>query len=476
VIGSDRGQGSVRSWWVITTLALCGTVTALQQTLVLPLLPDLPRLLHTTASSASWLVTATLLAGAVATPVATRLADMRGKRTLITACLAVMVTGSVCGALGTSLVVLIVARALQGVGTALIPIGIAAMRDELPAARVPLGVALMSATLAIGAGVGPPLSGLITEYFDWHTIFWITGGLGAVMLVAVPLVVRRSPVRAGGRFDVRGAVVLLLALTAVLLALSKGAQWGWSAAPTLGLLLGGLALLGLWIPLERRTPAPLVDIRAAARPAVLLVNASAVVLGFGMYVNLLISTQLFQLPPGTGLGLDVFATGMWMAPTALAFGAMAPVSAAVINRMGAETALVSGCLVMGAAYGARAFFSHSLWQVVAAAVVVSAGTSLAYAAMPILIMRSVDETETASANGVNTLLRSVGMSACSATAAAVLAATAAVDGLPSAAGLTLMFWLAAVACVSGAALSLPLIRRRQQPLPATARQPVAPAG
>jgi MFS family permease len=458
------GNGSARTWLVITTLACCGTVTALQQTLVLPLLPELPHLLGTSPSNASWLITATLLAGAVATPVATRLADMYGKRLLITACLAVMVTGSVCGALGTSLGVLIVARALQGVGTALIPIGIAAMRDELPSSRVPLGVALMSATLAIGAGVGPPVSGLITQYLDWHMIFWITGAMGLVMLVAVPLVVGPSPFRTRGRFDVRGAAVLLVALTAVLLALSKGSQWGWSSGTTLVLAAGGLLLLLLFVPLERRTAAPLVDVRATARPAVLLVSGGAVFLGFGMYVNLLISTELFQLPTGSGagLGLSAFTTGLWMAPTALAFGAMAPLSAQVINRLGGETALLAGCLVMAAAYLGRAFFSHTLWQIVAAAVLVSLGTSLAYAALPILVMAAVPETETASANGVNTLMRSIGMSTCSAVAAAVLVATAAADGTPTRTGLLVMFWLAVGACAVAAGLTVPLLQRRRQ--------------
>src|SRR5699024_6314844 len=146
----------------MATLALSGTVMSLQQTIVVPLLPDFPRLLETTADNASWLVTATLLTGAVATPVVSRLADMYGKRIMMMVTLAIMVLGSLIGALsGTSLELAVLARALQGVGMALVPVGIATMRDELPPHRVPLGVALMSATLAIGAGAGLPLSGLM---------------------------------------------------------------------------------------------------------------------------------------------------------------------------------------------------------------------------------------------------------------------------------------------------------------------------
>lgn len=60
----SASESSSRSWIVVATLALTGTVVSLQQTLVLPLLPDLPELLGTTADNVSWLVTATLLFGA----------------------------------------------------------------------------------------------------------------------------------------------------------------------------------------------------------------------------------------------------------------------------------------------------------------------------------------------------------------------------------------------------------------------------
>lgn len=467
-------RASRRTGLIIPTLACCGIVVALQQTLVLPLLPQLPRLLSTTRDNASWLVTATLLSGAVATPIVGRVADMFGKRLLMTVCLGVMVLGSTLGALSLSLPLLIAARALQGVGTALIPVGIAAMRDELPPSRVPLGVALMSATLAIGAGAGLPLSGLIAEYLDWHAVFWVSGGAGLVMLVAVPLVLNPSRIRTGGRFDVLGALLLSAVLTAVLLALSKGGHWGWASARTLGLFGTGAALFLVWVPVELRRREPLVDVRTSATPVVLLVNGAAVLIGFGTYANLLVTTQLLQLPrrSGVGLGLDLLHTGLWMAPSAVAFGVMAPLSASIIGRVGARAALLAGAAAMAGAYLARAFLVHGLGQIVGGAVAVSLGTSLAYAAMPILIMRSVPLTETASANGVNTLLRSVGMSMSSAATAAITTqAVAAV--FPSVAELTSIFWIAAAACGVGTVLAMSLLRIPQSgsPVPTTVTQP-----
>ena len=447
----------------MAVLALCGTAVSLQQTLVVPLLPNFPSMLHTAPDNASWLVTATLVAGAVAIPTLSRLADMFGKKRMMLVAIAVMVTGSALGAVGSTLPPLIAARALQGVGIALIPIGIAIMRDELPPARLPLGVALMSATLAIGAGAGLPLVGLIAEHMDWHSLFWITGAVGATMCVAVVLVVPESPIRSPGSFDYAGAVLVSGAITGLMVAISKGAHWGWLSWPTLTLALAGLALLTVWVPVQLRASSPLVDVRVASRPAVLLVNIASVLTGFAMYANMLVTTQILQQPTATGygLGLDIFHAGLWLAPNALVFGAMAPVAAWIIQRAGPQVTLLAGALGMAASYVVRVFVSHDLWQIELGSVMVAVGTSLTFAAMPSLIMRAVPATETASANGLNTVLRSVGTSTSSAAMAAVTTAIVMrVDDhlYPSFGAFAVVFWIAAAASGVAGLVVLPLMR------------------
>ena len=451
---------------IVTMLSLCGTVVSLQQTLMLPLLPELPDLLDTSVDSASWLVTATLLTGAIATPTVSRLADMYGKRRMMLVALAVSVLGSLLGAVSQSLPLLVGARALQGVGMALVPVGIAIMRDELPRERVPLGVALMSATLAIGAGAALPLSGLITDHLDWHACFWLTGLVGVLLLAGAAAIIPESPVRTGGNFDLRGALLMSVGLTAVLLALSKGGQWGWTSPATLALAVAGIAVLVYWVPLELHTPSPLVDVRVAARRAVLLVNLASVLAGFAMFANMLVTTQLLQMPEetGYGLGLEILPAGLWMVPNAIAFALMAPLAAWLIRRIGPQATMISGAVVMTVAYVGRAFFSDDLAQIVIGSTVVGAGTALAYSAMPTLIMRAVPVTETASANGLNVLLRSVGTSSASAATAAISTASViAVAGkdLPTAEALTLVFWLAAVASCGAVLLGVPMLRMRE---------------
>lgn len=449
---------------IILVLALCGTAVSLMQTLVVPLLPDFPHLLDTSIDNASWLVTVTLLTSAVATPILTRLADMYGKRRMIVVSLLVLLAGSLLGTASDSLAVLIVARALQGFAPALIPIGISTMRDELPPEKIGGAVALMSATLGIGGAIGLPLSGVIYEHFGWQAVFWGSVVMSVVMLVLVLTVVPESALRAPAKFDWGGAVLMSVALTALLLGISKGGQWGWTSQWTVLSFLVAVLVFGLWAPWELRTGQPLVDLRTSARRPVLLTNIASLLAGFAMFANLLVSVQQLQFPVSSGVGFGLSGTeaGLAMLPGGLLMVLMAPVSASVTRRFGARTTLVVGLSVTGFGYVLRVLLDDSVLQLLIGVTVVSLGIAVSFAAMPVLIMQSVPITETAAANGLNTVVRSIGTSTCSAAVAAVLAAGTTAAGFPSVTAMHATSWLAAVAAFLGAAVGL-LIPARVAP-------------
>lgn len=450
---------SVPSWATTSVLALCGMVVSLQQTLVVPLLPEFPRILGVSADDSSWLVTVTLLSAAIFTPIISRMADMYGKRKMLVLALAVMTAGSLVAALGGTFTALIAGRAMQGFASSLIPVGISVLRDELPKEKVASAVALMSATLGIGGALGMPLSGLLFNAYGWESLFWVSAILGAVFVAGVLLLVDESPITTPGRFDVLGALVLSAILTSVLLAVSKGASWGWSSPLVLGLLALALALLAGWIPLQLRVNHPMVDLRTSVKRPVLLTNIASFFVCVAMFVNMLITTQQLQIPTGTGyaFGLSVLVAGLAMVPSGLAMVVLSPVAGSMINRWGGKTALVFGTSIMAVSYVARVFLDNTVWEVIVGATVVNVGVAFAFAAMPTLIMGAVPITETASANGVNALVRSMGTSVASALVGLILSALVIThDGavLPSLAALHLAFWLAAASAVVGIAVAL----------------------
>src|SRR5580698_8380125 len=113
--GAPAGDAVASGGLTLLALATAGLVVSVMQTLVLPLLPSLVAAFHTSVATVTWVFTATLLAGAVATPLLSRLGDMYGKKSMLIVAMVLLVIGSVVCALATSLGVLIVGRALQGV-------------------------------------------------------------------------------------------------------------------------------------------------------------------------------------------------------------------------------------------------------------------------------------------------------------------------------------------------------------------------
>jgi EmrB/QacA subfamily drug resistance transporter len=455
----------VRPGIVVTVLASCGLVASFMQTLVIPLIPSLPTILGTDAANASWVITVTLVAAAVIMPVSGRLGDLYGKRRVLLASVAVLVVGSVVSAFAGSLLPMVIGRGLQGCAMGVIPLGISIMRDILPADRIGRAIALMSATLGVGGAIGLPISAVIAQTSSWRVLFWLSAGLAAVCLTLLWTVVPDSPVRAPGRFDGLGAVVLAAGLVCLLLAITKGASWGWGSATTLSLFAAGVVVLVVWGVYQLRTQHPLVDLRVSARRPVLFTNLASILVGFSLYSGSLVVPQLLQAPVATGYGLgqSLVATGLWMAPGGLVMMALSPVSASITRRYGPRTSLLVGTGVIAVGYLASTVLLHNAVEIMLALVVVSAGVGIAYAAMPGLIMSSVPLHETASANGLNSLMRSVGTSVSSAVMAMLLANLTITFGsrtVPSLTGFRVAFLIAAGAALAGLLLTLLVPRVR----------------
>ncbi|MGW0245245.1 MFS transporter [Nocardia goodfellowii] len=452
--GTPRPKPAV----LIATLGMVGVVVSLMQTLVIPIIPSLPTLLNTSASNASWVITATLLAGAVFTPISGRLGDMFGKRRVLFVNLLFLIAGSVVCASFSSLLPEVIGRSLQGAAVGAIPLGISIMRDELPAEKVGSAMAIMSATLGVGGAIGLPVSAAIAQNADWHMLFWTAAGMGVLCAALVFFFVPESPVRTPARFDFGGAVGLSIALLALLIAITKGADWGWASASILTLFAIALVVFLGWAYYELRQAAPLVDIRVSARPRVLFTNIASIAVGFALYGMSLTFPQLLMAPEetGYGFGLSMVNAGLVMAPTGLVMMLLSPVSARLSAARGPKVTLMLGSAVIAAGYLLAVVLMDSVWQIMLASIICAGGVGLAYAAMPALIMGAVPITETAAANGLNSLMRSIGTSTSSAVMSVVLAHMTIQLGahvLPSREGFHTTFFIAMAAAVVAIALT-----------------------
>ncbi len=454
----------------IVVLASCGLLVSLVQTMVVPLLPQFPQLMSVSSTTASWLITANLVAGAVSAPVLGRLGDMYGKRRMLLVALALVGIGSLLGAVAPNIAVLLVARVLQGTAFGVIALGMSLMRDVLPPDRVGSGVGLMSSSLGFGGAIGLPITGLVAQFASWRWLFAGTAVVAVIQVLLVRRLVPETPMHRSGRFDGLGAVGVGTTLVCVLLAVSKGNEWGWTSPAVLGLFAGAAVLLALSARHLLRVPAPLVDLRVSARPAVLLTNIASIMVGFAMFAGFVLATQILQAPVATGygFGLSLIAAGVALLPMGGSMVVFSTASARLSSRFGPRTTLVLGTALLGTGNLGFALLPSNLGMLIAVTTVAAVGAALAYSAIPLLIMRAVPESETAAANSLNTLARQLGTSSCTAVAAAVTTASViSLDGriLPSG------FAYSAAFVAAGAAGLIAMVIALLTPAPATETSP-----
>lgn len=452
---------------LVAVLAFAGMGASFMQTILIPIQAQLPQLLNAAREDTAWVITITLLVSAICVPISGKLGDMYGKRRVALVLLGLLVTGSVIAALSPTVVPLIIGRGLQGTGMGVIPLGIAILRDTLPPKKLSGAIALVSATLGVGGALGLPLSAFVTEHFDWHILFWVAAGISALSFVLFATVVPASTLRTGGRLDVAGAIGLAIGLVGVLLAVSKGNEWGWDAPQTLILLIGGVVVLLAWGWFELRVANPLVDLRVSARPPVLLTNLSSIAMGFALFSSSIVFPQLLELPTETGgLGLTLLQASFILMPSGLAMLAMSPIAGRLARTLGAKPLLVIGASIIAISYLGAVFVDLQVWHVLLFNILIGIGIGLGYAAMPTLIMQAVPATETGAANGLNTLMRALGTSVAAAIIAVILADSAVPFGdtlVPSGPGFQLAFVFGLVAAVACAVIAACIPKSKPHP-------------
>src|SRR6185312_14720299 len=335
-IPSDRAM--------IGVLAGSGLVAAFMQTLVTPVIPELPQLLSTNLADSSWVLIATLLAAAITTPISGRLGDMYGKRFIVLILLSIMAVGSVVCALSDTLVPMIVGRSLQGVGLGVIALGISILRDVIHPKSLGAAVAIVSATLGVGGAVGLPIAAVIAQNLDWHYLFWLAAVLSVGVMALVFWVIPVSTLKTSGRFDFLGSVLFAIALVGILLSISKGGEWGWSSPLTLGLLGGGVLVLVGWGWFELRTRDPLIDLRVAGRRPVLLTNLASIAVGFAFFITTAALPVLLEAPTTTGVGLgqSLLIASLCLMPLGIVMFLLSPVAARLSHARGPRTSLILG--------------------------------------------------------------------------------------------------------------------------------------
>lgn len=447
--------------FLLPVLVLTGFVVSVIGTLGALMIPTIAHERGVSLETAQWLLTITLLVGAVASPVFGRLADGPRRRQVILGTLLLVVLGSLLAAVARTFPLLLFGRGLQGLGQSLVPLAIAVARDRLPRDRMRSGIAILSVTTAAGAGLGYPITGFIAEHYSYQAGFWVAMGVSLIALAFVWYVVPGNPEAERHPLDITGAILLSVALSSLLLAISQGKTWGWSSAIVIGLLITSVVLTVVWILHELRVTHPLIELRLMMRRMVLAADLAAILMGTALYAMSSLVNRYLQTPETAGYGFDssLVVVGLVLMPLSVGSIVSSRISMPLTQRFGPGRVVAGGSVLVALDMTYLAFSRSHLWEFALAILILGLGIGLTFAMMPALIVRSVPPEETGSATGLNQVLRLIGGSIGSAASIAILSSMTQDNGIyPRDEGYTVAFLAGAAICLAAAICCMVLIR------------------
>ena len=418
----------ISSAWI--TLAILGStilITMYGETMLLPAIRDIITDFDISYSTSSWILTAYLIAGAVATPIAGKLSDIYGRKKIALIILIIYILGISAGGLSTNISFLLVARVIQGIGISMFPIAFGIIRDQLAKDKLAIGIGVFSSMFAAGSVVGLAVGGSIIQSFGWHATF-----LSIVpVAIALWIIINRSihgdnderligvaekqgnsveesdantrssnvdspkPDRVGDNsssdrrrpsLDIKGTIALAVTIASFLLTLTYIGSTSASSSSndsvyhihitviSLGLL--SIGSLILFVLIERRASSPLIELSLITHK--ILLPANIIILIFGMTMFMVYQTIpiLVRSPHPLGFGGDAIASAMIQLPFMIIFLIFAPSSGFIVSKIGNLKPTVVGTIIMTIGFFSLFIFHSTESMVAINLAIVASGISL----------------------------------------------------------------------------------------------------
>jgi EmrB/QacA subfamily drug resistance transporter len=446
---------SAGSRWTLAIVCGATAVLLLDVTIVNVALPAIRSDLHAGFDDLQWVIDAYALTLAVTVLSAGSLADRLGRRRVFMAGLAVFVSASLLCALAGTPLLLNLARGAQGVGAAaMFATSLAILADSFEGAERGRALGIWGAVSGGAAAAGPLVGGGLVDGLGWEWIFWLNLPVGAALWLAARthLPESRDPRAAG--IDWPGVVTSGAGLFLVLLGLIRGNADGWGSPTVVSALAGGAALLVLFVAVELRREAPMLDVRLFRHRAFAATAGVAFVQSVAIYPMFLFLAVYFQ----DELGLSPLDTGLRLLPVTCALLVFAPLSGALTSRVSLRTLLATGLALVGAGMLLMNGLEpgDDFVAMLAGLIVGGAGIGIISPALAAAMVGVLPAARSGLSSGINNAFRQTGIAAGIAGLGAIFQDRLAADGFV--AGLNEIFVVAGVVALAGAAVTAVVLK------------------
>jgi EmrB/QacA subfamily drug resistance transporter len=337
VSGRTRIRGN--PWWTLAAVSIGVIMVGLDASVVAIANPRIATDLHASLADLQWITDAYMLALASLLIFGGKLGDRFGRRQMFFVGVVGFAAASVgIGVIGTVGGV-ITLRVLQGVfGALLMPSTLAIVRCTFPPEKLNTAVGIWGAASGVSIAAGPIVGGLLVEHVSWQSVFYINAPIAAAALVigALAIVESRSP--HAHHLDIPGITTLSGGLFLIVFALIKAQNWGWLSSQTLGVLLGGLLAVAVFVLIELRTAEPLLPMHLFDNRSLSIGTAVVVINFFALFGAVFFMSLYLQ----NVQGFSPVQAGVRMLPLSLTLMVTAPVSGFLTGKFGPRPSMVAG--------------------------------------------------------------------------------------------------------------------------------------
>jgi EmrB/QacA subfamily drug resistance transporter len=341
---AEPAERPMSHWIAPVLVALIGAFMSILDTSIVNVaIPTIMNVFNVGTSEVQWVSTIYMLALGVVVPFSGWLGDRFGFKRLYILSMGVFVVGSMLCSLAWSFNALVFARVIQAVGGGMImPTTMAMMFRMVPRKQFGSAMGIFGISILVAPAIGPTLGGYLVEYVNWRWIFTINLPVGVIGILLSLFILPEFQSKHPGRLDVAGGVTSAGGLFCLLLAFTKGADWGWGSETTVLLFVGSFFLFVLFIYLELTSENPLLELRVFRYRSFTMANLMVTVTNVVMFSGLFFLPLFLQ----TFRGLGAMETGLMMMPGALVSGLMMPVAGRLFDKVGPRPLALTGITLL----------------------------------------------------------------------------------------------------------------------------------
>ena len=448
-----------KKWWTLAAVAFGLFMIMLDNTVVNVALPSIQRELDMQLSELEWIVSGYALTFAALMLIGGKLADAYGRRLIFVVGIAVFTLASLACGLASSGEALIAARVAQGVGAALMnPATLSIIAVTFPPRQRGTAIGIWAGTSALALALGPLIGGLLTEHASWNWIFFVNVPIGVLGIAASFLLIDESRDESHERLDLPGLATSGLGLFALTYGLIEGNNYGWGSVRIVGAFVVAAVSLTLFVLLERRQRAPMLDLTLFRNRTYVGANLAMLLVALAMFgVFFFVSLYMQNV-----LGYSAVEAGAAFLPMTVLIILIAPLAGRASDRWGSRWLITGGMVLLAVqlAYFSQLSDDSTFWVLLPALVLGGFGMSMTMTPSSAAAMRAVPVEKAGIGSAVLNACRQVGGSTGIALMGAIMASQLASP--PTTAsfmdGFELALVVASVIALAGAITAAVLIR------------------